>query len=292
MCWSNIINTSFTNLTHEKFEELFDELIPYDGDDSDKVLGCNIVITVDYITKVIVMEFSTTLMSDIHTTVSDLALLDTTFTRLPIPQLISKLMITCPSSDKCDKSFILNDDHYQWWWLIDEIDHTTIERMFYQLFINDLNFNGSIQCVESFASLWCANKSCATVGVESGEFYPICGSPESESIHLRIRARLNINSNNNKFKHWFTYTCQFDFCNDYSIFHNVSDVIREHYNISSMARIFNARPTTTSSTTTITSTTSIRIETTAKSSATGISLKLSIKIILFIVQLIHALLLF
>jgi hypothetical protein len=305
----DIIEISLDELTHEKFQEEMNDIVSSDYDDN---IVCGIIITVDYTTNELTIEFDPGLSSAPMGHINYSVILYTTFNRAPDQMHTSELLISCSSEDNCDEKFLTMDDHYQWWWLIDAVNHTEIEQMFKKLFISEESTPSAVQCYDAATIIPCSSKVCLLRTINWNDPYQTCYTNTQGKLYLIIQTQIMIKSQTNKLIHAVDYTCQFDLCNDRSILVQVNNITDIHYHvlgwakssatlakensfamlqnflpnlISSMLRVFTRKPIIEPSTT------SILIQSTKEVNSTGDRLKVSIKLISLIFQICALLLL-
>jgi hypothetical protein len=234
-----IIEISLDELTHEKFQEEMNDIVSSDYDDN---IVCGIIITVDYTTNKLTIEFDPGLSAAPMGDINYLVILYTTFTRAPAQMHTSELLISCSSEDNCDEKFLTMDDHYQWWWLIDEVNHTEIEQMFKKLFISEESTPSAVQCYDAATIIPCSSKVCLLEDIDWNDPSQTCRTNTQRKLYLIIQTQIMINSQTNQLIHAVDYACQFDLCNDRSILVQVNNITDMHYHVSPMLRVFTRKP--------------------------------------------------
>jgi len=239
-----LIEISLNELTHAKFQDEMNYLLSSDHDDvSDDIILCGIIITVDYTTNELTIELDAGSASSNIGDINDSAILYTTFSRIPEQKHISELFILCSSEDNCDEKFLTMDNNYQWWWSIDEVNHTEIERMFMKLFIKEESTLGAVRCYHNSTIIPCSFEVCRLKVVDQSDLYQTCFTNTKKRMYLIIQTSIMIKSQTNQLKHTVEYTCQFDLCNDQYVLLQADNITDMHYNVSPMLRVFSRKTT-------------------------------------------------
>ena len=269
------IEMSLIELTHDEFREEMNLLDRDDYNDSAGNMVCGIIITVDYAAKELTIDFDPGSVSVVNRDIGHSATLYTKFTRTPDRNRISELFITCSFEDMCDEKFITVNNHSQWWWLIDEADHTGIEQRFEKLFIKDEPATSTIRCYNNWTITSCSFKQCRMEESSENGLYKMCVDAPAKN-YLTIETIVLTDSEIRQLEHHIVYTCQFDICNEQSIFLTARNITYTYYNVTPMLRIFNKKPTTEPTSA------SIMIQFTTESTSTGDHLRVSTKLLVFI----------
>ena len=288
------IEIDLDELTHEKFQEKLDNVTSSDYDaDMDDIVECRIIITVNYTLAVLIVEFEPGSAKVTTGDTNDFAILYTIFGWVPYEMSVSTLIITCSSEDDCDENFLAMDNHYQWWWLIDEVDHNEIEQMFKNLLLEEQSPSNDTQCYNQSTIVSCRSKICLLQAIWKNEPHQTCFTATQGTLYLIIQTQMMINSPTDRFIHAVDYTCQFDLCNDQSILLQANNITDMHYHVSPMLRVFTQKSSSTSNFTQSTSasasfessSTSILMQSTTEVDLAGNRLKVSIELISLIFQI-------
>jgi hypothetical protein len=135
------------------------------------------------------------------------------------------------------------DNNYQWWWLIDEVNHTEIERMFMKLFIKEESTLDAVRCYNNSIIIPCSSEVCRLKVVDQSDLYQTCFTNTKKKMYLIIQTNIMIKSQTNQLKHTVEYTCRFDLCNDQYVLLQANNFTGMHYNVSPMLRVFSRKPT-------------------------------------------------
>ena len=89
----------------------------------------------------------------------------------------------------------------------------------------------------------CSSRHCRVEGSSENGLYKTCSNAFIARDYLTIKTIVLTNSGIRQLKHHIVYTCQFDICNEQSIFLKARNITYTYYNVTPILRMFNENPT-------------------------------------------------